>query len=126
MQHLLARSTQCLRNNSYLESVPRSLKWRNGAEEGPTRPPGKSAKTISKTANTFPRTTMNIVQIFNVMISRGQKKVRKVPLEGRELREVAEPPAGERSNVAREFGVGKGGGLEPGPSTSAGGGSVGS
>ena len=90
------------------------------------RPPGKPAKTISKTANTFPRTTMNIVRIFNVMISQGQKKVRKVPLEGRELREVAEPPAGERSNVAGEFGVGKGGGLEPGPSTSAGGGSVGS
>ena len=83
------------------------------------RPPGKSTKTISKTADTFPRTTVNIVQIFNNIISRGQKKIRKVPFKKHELQKATKPPTSKRSNIARKFGISKKDNLKPNPSTFA-------
>ena len=82
-------------------------------------PPGKSAKTILKTVNTLPCTTMDIVRIFNDMISRGQKKIRKVPLKEHELRKATKSPASKHSSITRKFGMGKKDDLKPNPSTSA-------
>lgn len=50
---------------------------------------------------------MNIVQIFNDVISQGKKKTRKVPLKEHELRKATKPPASKRSNIARKFGMSK-------------------
>jgi hypothetical protein len=62
---------------------------------------------------------MNTVQIFNDMISRGQKKIRKVPFKEHELRKATKPPASKRSNIARKFGMSKKDDLKPNPSTFA-------